>query len=218
MPAIRFLSAILIVLVMPLGAWAEESSASSATAAAKDPVIKQPREIVDDTVAKVFSILRDPVYKDPAKKLAMREKTRSILLRVVDMNAICALTLANYRKKFSEEQFAKFSDTFSRLLFSTYITHLEKYSNEKVVILETKNLSDSRVQVRTKTVTDTKEMPVDFSFNKQNERWLLYDVNVEGVSLVVNYRSQFREVLLNQTPEQLLQRLEQKVEENEKGP
>jgi phospholipid transport system substrate-binding protein len=64
-------------------------------------------------------------------------------------------------------------------------------------------------------VSSTKQMPIDFSFLKQDEKWLLYDVRVEGVSLVKNYRTQFREILLNKSADQFIERVRDKVNENE---
>ena len=145
----------------------------------------------------------------------MREKIRSMLLETVDIKTVSVLTLANYRSKFSNEQFEKFSELFSRLLFSTYITHLEKYSDEKVLITGTESLSDTRIVVKTNTVSSTKQIPIEFSFLKEGQKWLLYDVHIEGVSLVRNYRSQFREILLNKSADQFLERLRSKVDENE---
>jgi phospholipid transport system substrate-binding protein len=146
----------------------------------------------------------------------MREKVRRAILVVVDMRTVSMLTLSNYRRKFSEKQFEQFMERFSHLLFVTYITHLEKHSNEKVEVVGTEDLSETRMRVKTKTITTNKEIPIDFSFLKQEDRWLLYDVHVEGVSLVKNYRSQFREILLNRSVGEFLERLKEKVEENEK--
>lgn len=216
MQAIRFLCVLTITsLVCSVRAADAAPPPDDATTSETKP--RQPREVVEDVVAKVMTILKDPVYKEPGKKMAMREKIQFSLLSSVDIKTVCSLTLANYRKNFSEEQFKKFSDLFSRLLFSTYISHLEKHTNEKVVTLEVKNLSGSRALVKTKTLTDTKDIPIDFSLIKQGNKWLLYDVHIEGVSLVVNYRSQFREILLNHSPAQFLERLEEKVKENEKN-
>jgi phospholipid transport system substrate-binding protein len=189
---------------------AAEESTSGTTA-------KAPEQIVNETVAKVQKVLQDPGYNDPAKKKMMREKVRAIILSVGDMKSVCILTLADYRKKFSDEQFEKFKDLFSRLLFTTYISHLEKNPYGKVIIQRTEKPSETRLRVKTKTVTDAGETPVDFSFVKLGKNWMLYDIHIEGVSMLGNYRTQFREILMKKSPDQFLEQLRGKVKENEEN-
>ena len=184
-------------------------------ATSKPETAKTPVQIVDETVAKVLKIFGDPEYKKPERKPQMRAVVRSTILEQVDMDTVAALTLSTFHKKFTDAQLKKFHALFSQLLFATYIKHLEKYTDEKVVIVDSKNLSDSRVQVFTKTITDTAEIPVDFSFVRLKERWMLYDVHIEGVSLIRNYRTQFREILVNRSVDEFLVRLDKKVKENE---
>jgi len=233
----KFLPAAVLFVAIAAGAWPKEATESTTTTAAKGtptkksppkgPVViieeaakknaqaKEPVAIVERTVIQVLKVIADPAYQDSSQKKKMREKIRSMLLETVDIKTVSVLTLANYRSKFSNEQFEKFSELFSRLLFSTYITHLEKYSDEKVLITGTESLSDTRIVVKTNTVSSTKQIPIEFSFLKEGQKWLLYDVHIEGVSLVRNYRSQFREILLNKSADQFLERLRSKVDENE---
>jgi phospholipid transport system substrate-binding protein len=199
----------LAALTMPRGV--------AAQAETKPAPAKEPAQIVTETVDQVIAILKDPQYKDPALKLKMREKVRKTILERVDIKTVSILTLSNYANQFSPKQFEAFTDLFSQLLFTTYIKHLETYTDEKVVILGTEKPSATKAVVRTKTVTDTRDIPVDFSFTKmENGRWMLYDMHIEGVSLVKNYRSQFREILVKRSADQFLEQLRQKVKDNEK--
>jgi phospholipid transport system substrate-binding protein len=125
------------------------------------------------------------------------------------------LTLANYRSKFSDEQFSRFKEEFSTLLFKTYIANLEKYTSENVVILKTERITAAKVTVVTKIKSDDKEIPVDFGMAQKESGWVLYDVKVEGISMVQNYREQFRELLGNRTPDKFLERLKEKREKGE---
>lgn len=213
--------AVLACSLFLCGTGAVSAALAPATEPNDDPKkpVKQmePAEIVDVTTAKVIKILEDPEFKQDEHKKELREKVRKILVEQVDMNTVSTLTLARYRNKFSDAQFKKFMETFERLLFATYIKHLEKYTNERIVVLETEKKTPTRAEVKTKTVTDTRDIPVDFSFIKLGKLWKLYDVQIEGVSLIRNYRSQFREILINSTAEELLKRLADKVVENEKN-
>lgn len=211
----RYFVSVLLVTTVSTGARAAETPAQAADAPENETKMKTPTQIVDETVDRVLKILGDPEYKNPTTKPKLREKVRSIILGQVDMVTVSNLTLANYRKKFSPEQLKEFRAVFSQLLFSTYVAHLEEYTDEKVVTVKSEQLSESRVVVKTKTITDTKTIPVDYSFAKQGKRWMLYDVHIEGVSLVKNYRSQFRQILLNKSADEFLARLKNKVKENE---
>ncbi len=210
-----FVIGVIATMLFAGPAAASEASKGSENPEKKEAKPLEPRQIVEKTRDAVIKILGDPAYDDPKKKPAMREKVRKLLVDSVDMKTVSMLTLANFRKKFSDKEFEQFSKVFERLLFATYITHLEKYTNEKMPVVGTKRSSQSREVVHTKTITDTNEIPVDFYFIQQGKFWKLYDVHIEGVSLIKNYRSQFREILLNSSAEQLIARLEKKVKENE---
>ncbi len=176
-------------------------------------------KMVGDTIVKVLRILKKEDYRDEAKRPPLRDKIRLTILKNVDMERVCNLVLAANAKKFSEPEFKQFQDAFSHLLFSTYITHMEKYSGEKVIIQNTQEAegSQARVRVMTKTVSpsDNKEIPIEYSLLKSGETWKLYDVRIEGMSLVQNYRTQFQEILAKSAPAELIERVEEKSLNND---
>ena len=218
--------AVLAAWAMTLGAAAADEPpnppAKPEETAPNEKEPKKPEEVVDEAVQKVLAMLADPQYKAESQKAERRDKIRNILLSVVDMPTIGALTLARYKKDFSKEQFDEFLDLFSRLLFSTYISHLEKYSGEKVVTLRVRDMGSrssrvQRVEVQTEAVSDTKKIPINYRMITKGGQWKFYDVYVEGVSLVLNYRTQFGEILRTKSAADLLKRMAEKVQENEKN-
>jgi phospholipid transport system substrate-binding protein len=184
---------------------AEEKAADAAS----------PQATVNGAVQKVLALLKDDSLKAPEKADERRQKIRTVLLELVDMDTVGALTLATYKSKFSPEQFAQFKEEFSNLLFKTYIANLEKYTSEDVVILKTEKLSDVKSTVVTKIKSPDKEIPVDFSMAQKSSGWVLYDVKVEGISMVQNYREQFRELLGKMTVDKFLERLKERREKGE---
>jgi phospholipid transport system substrate-binding protein len=197
--------AMLAAMVLSLGsAWADEQQAV--------------RQVIEGTTGKVISILRDAALKGGAKREERRAKMRETLLSVTDARRVALLTLGRQRSKFTESQLQEFTDVFSQLVFVTYITNIEKYTDEKVNILSVEMLPDSKACVTTKIASSSLETAADFSlFKDEKGGWKIYDVKVEGVSLVSNYRSQFSELLVNQSPEQLIADLKKKVRENEQA-
>jgi len=186
-------------------------------AMAQDKVSEKPEEVLDKTIQKVLSIVTNPDYSVPEKKPALREEVRSIIMSIVDMERLSSLVLANYKSKFSDEQFREFSDCFAKILFSIYIGNLDGCTDQKVVIEGVDELSPGRVRVKTNTLseTDAQKMPAEYSMTKRNSdgQWAVYDVRLEGMSFVSNYRSQFREILLKKTPAQLIEQMRRKVED-----
>jgi len=89
---------------------------------------------------------------------------------------------------------------------------LLEYTNEKVVFGKEKMLSKKKAEVQSKIVTSSKEIPIHYRLILKNGTWRVYDVLVEGVSLIRTYRSQFKKILTKQGPEDLLKMLRKKVE------
>ncbi|MBN1516407.1 ABC transporter substrate-binding protein [Candidatus Sumerlaeota bacterium] len=170
--------------------------------------------VVEQTIDKVLKVIAEPDFKTEGAAGEKHNQVLAILLDIVDMDRIGALTLAQHRRDFNDEQFKEFTELLSQLLFRTYIAHLEKYSNEKVVIDKAEEQENGRAKVATKTVSGDAEIPVEFSlFKNEDGEWKLYDVTIEGVSLIKNFRSQFKSMLMNKKPEQFIQELRQKVQE-----
>ena len=117
----------------------------------------------------------------------------------------------------SDDQKAEFSHLFSRLLGGTYLDRIQRgYSNEKVVYLDQDMMTNSKAVVKTKVLRESVEIPVFYSLIKKGEAWSVYDVNIEGVSLVKNYRKQFSEILIKRSPAQLIEMIKKKVNHQEK--
>ena len=175
-----------------------------------------PRQVVDETVDKVLATLKKAEYQDPQKRKELRAEIRDILLSVVDIDKVGELALANYKSKFSDAEYKQFLDVFSNLLFTTYINNIEKYQDEKIVVLK-EEIAAGRAVIQSKVVVSSGDIPIDYSLYQSGETWRVYDMKIEGVSLVKNYRSQFREILLKRSAAQFIAQLQDKVAENEKN-
>ena len=174
------------------------------------------QSLMQSTIDKTLTILGNPALKSEDKRLERRAQVRAELLGVTDTRRVGQLVLGRQRSQFSEEQIRSFCDTFAQLVFFTYIANLEAYTDQKVRIASVEMQPESRAYVCLKIISDDKETPADFSlFKDEKGAWKCFDIKVEGVSLVSNYRSQFGELLLKETPEQVIADVRQKVKENE---
>jgi phospholipid transport system substrate-binding protein len=103
------------------------------------------------------------------------------------------------------------------MLENVYLTKIENYSGEKVVYETAREIGKGKYAVNTKIVKDNLEIPVTYRLKRIKDKWVGYDVIVEGVSLVKNYRSQFQQILKKKSPEELLAHMRQKVKAMEKA-
>jgi len=135
------------------------------------------------------------------------EKLYAAVGKVFDPEELARRTLAAHWEAFSPDERARFTAAFVKLLERTYLRRLEAYTDEKVVFLDEAALGEGRSEVSTKIVTASKEVPIVYRLIKKTE-WKVYDVIIEGVSLVQNYRNQFNQVLTRDSPAGLIGKVE----------
>ena len=170
-----------------------------------------PAAALDNTVNRVIDVLRDPKLKGPSAKAIKTEKLRVIYKDMFDEMEFSRRTLTRNWQKFTPAQRKEFVDLFEKVLEKAYLDKILDYSNEKFVFYKENVLSDNQVEVQSKVITSSKEIPMFYRMILKNDKWKVYDVVVENVSLVQNYRTQFNEILVGNTPEQLLETLRKKV-------
>mgnify|MGYP001408535218 CR=1 FL=1 len=170
-----------------------------------------PTDAVEKTVNRVLDILRDPKLKGPSAKQAKTEKLRLIYKDMFDEMEFSRRTLTRNWNKFTPDQRREFVDLFEQVLEKAYLDKILDYSNEKVVFYKEDKISDKQVEVHSKIITSSKEVPIVYRMINKDDKWKVYDVVVENVSLVQNYRTQFNDILASGTPEQLLDTLRKKV-------
>ena len=170
-----------------------------------------PLDTVQANVNKVFEVLRDPKLKAAAAKEIKKEKLRSIYKGMFDEVELAKRTLARNWNKLDDAQRQEFVQLFHQVLEKAYIDRILSYTNEKAVFYKENTISKNQVEVQTKIITSSKEIPITYRAILVNGTWKVYDVVIENVSLVMNYRTQFNEILAKNTPEQLLEILRKKV-------
>jgi phospholipid transport system substrate-binding protein len=173
-----------------------------------------PVDTVKGTVDKVLEVLRDPALKEGehAKQVKV-EKIRSISEELFDFTELSKRSLGQNWNKLNAGQQEEFTKLFKSLLETTYADKIMSYADEKIIFKEEIRLSEKTVEVPTTISTKTSEIPINYRLIEKEGRWKVYDVVIEGVSLVNNYRTQFREILANKTPEAMLDILRKKVGE-----
>jgi phospholipid transport system substrate-binding protein len=179
----------------------------------------QPLDELKRPIEEVINILRDPQYKDAAKKDLQREKMWEIARQVFDFEAIARGTLTRFRwDGFTPRQREEFTDVFTQFIGNNYFNKIQgEYHNEEVVFLKQEMFTESKARVMTKIRRESIEIPVDYSMWLRNDRWKIFNVYVEGVSLLGNYRNEFERFLTHSSIGDLISELKNKVEQQKKG-
>jgi phospholipid transport system substrate-binding protein len=170
-----------------------------------------PLDAVQANVNKVLEVLRDPKLKAASAKEIEKEKLRLIYERMFDDVELSKRTLAKNWNSLNVAQRKEFVLLFRQVLEKAYIDKILAYTNEKIVFGRETMVSETQAEVQTKIVTASKEIPISYRVLLKDGAWKVYDVVIENVSLVLNYRTQFNDILAKNTPEQLLEILRKKV-------
>lgn len=166
-----------------------------------------PSETVKGHVDKVLDVLRDQSLKGGSREKAKKDKLRALSGKMFDYPELSRRTLGQNWNKFTTEQQQEFIELYKSILEGAYIDKLVAYTDEKIIFTKENPLSEKTVEVQTTVVTKKADIPIYYRVIQKSGEWRIYDVIVEGVSLVSNYRSQFAQILGNKSPEGLLDTL-----------
>ena len=170
-------------------------------------------EAIQTQVDKALDLLRNPTEKKEEKE----KKILALADEIFNYTELSRLSLANYWKAFTPEQQKEFTRLFGKLLARDYMDRIMMYTNEKVTFGKEIKLSENTVELYSDIITKTRTIRMAYRMILKKGEWKVYDVVVEGVDLVMNYRSQFREILKNKSPEDLLKILGEKVGQGKAG-
>lgn len=181
---------------------------SSAPAAAGVPT-----DQLKGAVERVLKTLDDPALKGDARLGDRRVAVRKIANEIFDFSEIAKRSMARHWQPLSEAQRTEFVGLFADLLERSYISKIETYGGEKIqYTAERADGEFATVSTRIVTKNGT-EVPVDYRMIKRTDRWLVYDVSIEGVSLVSNYRTQFNKIIQTTSYNELVSKLRNKQDE-----
>jgi phospholipid transport system substrate-binding protein len=172
-----------------------------------------PTDRVRETTDKIIAIVGDPALKDSGHETVRREQIRKTVDELCDWQEMSRRSLGRYWAQRSEQEKKDFVLLFGQLLERTYIDKVEGYSGEKVYYTGERTEGDyAEVNVKIMTKQNT-EIPVVYKLRSKDGKWWVYDIIIEGVSLVNNYRTQFNDILARSSYDGLVKKLKEKVAE-----
>jgi phospholipid transport system substrate-binding protein len=171
----------------------------------------EPTEVIRKTTDKIIAIVKDPALQGPEKKRERERLIRAAAEEIFDKEEMSMRTLARHWRERTPAEKKEFMELFEDLLEKTYIDRVEGYSGEKVVYEGERvegNYALVKVDIMTKQQT---KIPVLYRLKKKKAGWLVYDLSIEGVSLVNNYRTQFNSIIMRSSFKDLIEKLKEKV-------
>lgn len=166
------------------------------------------------TMDKVLAILSDPALKSPDKAKERRELILKAVDERFDWEELARRSLARHWRQRTPEERQEFTRLFKELLERVYMDKVEGYTWNKI-LLEAERIDGDYAAVEIKVFTSRdRTIQIEYRMRKRGSQWLVYDFSVEGVGLVNNYRTQFNEIILNSSYQELVRRLKNKSLQN----
>jgi len=166
-----------------------------------------PTEQLKVRVNAVIRILSDPGLKAEGKSAERRQALRQISNGIFDWTEMAKRALGRHWQGRTEAERDEFARLFRDLLERSYISTIERYSGETITYAGD-SIDGDRATVQTKfTTKQGQEVPVDYRMIRRGDRWLIYDVVVENVSLVGNYRTQFNQIIQGSSYQELVKKM-----------
>jgi phospholipid transport system substrate-binding protein len=166
---------------------------------------------VKKTVDEVVRIVSDKEMKKNDHK--RRQALKKTISTIFDYNEMAKRSLGKHWNQRSAAERKQFAEQFASLLENSYAGKIESYNNEKIVYLK-ETIDSDHAEVKSKVVTAKRdEFSLDYRLINQGGRWMVYDVVIEGVSLVSNYRTQFNKIIMTNGYPELVKKLKTKTDE-----
>ena len=169
-----------------------------------------PAEQVRRQIDRVVTVLADPGLRAAGRERERQAMVRQIAEEIFDLGEMTRRTLGRHWQGRTEAERAEFVRLFSDLLERAYFTKLATYNGEKIQVLGD-SIDGEQATVRTRIVTQQgTDIPVDYRMLLRGDRWVVYDISIEGVSLVANYRAQFNKIIQTSSYQTLVDKLRSK--------
>ncbi len=170
---------------------------------------EQPIEVVKHVIDQALDILRNP----DMGKSERRRQVKQAVDRHFDYREMAKRSLGPTWRNLSGSQQDEFVRLFAELLEASYSDKIEKYASRVRIDYTGQSLDGEYAEVRTVVVRPNDKIPLSYRLLNESGTWMVYDVTIEGVSLVSNYRSQFSRIIHESSYAELVRRLRNKVQE-----
>ena len=189
-----------VLITMTVNAWATADS---------------PIETIRTTIQQARAVLEDPSYQGQDHKQQRLAKVKEVVLPQFDSQELAKRTLSTHWKGLTDQQQQEFVQLFIALVEKTYSHNLDRYNNGVQFFFDHERIEDkfSEVDTRVLDPVQNRIFSIGYRLHNVNVKWLVYDVVIENVSMVQNYRNQFNRILTKSSYEELIKTLQNKLHE-----
>lgn len=172
---------------------------------------------LEKTVHQVIAMLQNPEYSRPEQRETRRKLLQEIIYPEFDFQRMAQGAVGQPWKKFSPDQQERFAVAFRTMLENTYFNMIERYSGEEVNFTNDVALSDQVRRIDSVVVSKGQKYDMSYRLYPKGDHWLVFDIIIEGVSVISNYRSQFKQLLYSGNPdiEGLIAKMQEKNRDNQ---
>ncbi len=174
----------------------------------------EPVDLVKRTIDRVLNLLGDETLSRPEMRAEQKKQIMSVVETRFDFREMSKRALARHWKKRAPEERDYFVELFSKLLQNRYVRRVESNSGSEI-LYQKQIIKNDKAVVYTVALKNNAEIPLVYKLFKSADEWMVYDVVIEGVSLIQNYRTQFSSVIKREKYAGLIKRMEEKVAKSE---
>jgi len=187
------------VLVLYGSSWAAES----------------PMETIRATVNQVVAVLQDPALRGAERRQARLAQMRALVLPLFDAEELARRSLGVHWRDRTADERQEFTELFTDLVEQSYSGTLDRYAAEVQVFYDREQVEGDFAEVNTRVFdpAQNRTFAIDYRLHRSAEGWLIYDVVIENVSMVRNYRNQFARILSRSSYEDLIQAIKRRLEQ-----
>jgi phospholipid transport system substrate-binding protein len=174
-----------------------------------------PMEMIRSTINQVTTVLGDPANQGEQRRQARIEKVWQIVAPHFDMQELAQRALGTHWRERTENEKQEFVQLFTTLIEKTYGDTLSRYNNDVQFFFDRERIDGDSAEVDTRLINPSlnKTVPITYQLHQVGGDWRIYDVVIENVSLVRNYRNQFNRILSHSSYQDLVQDIKRKIQE-----
>jgi phospholipid transport system substrate-binding protein len=172
-----------------------------------------PTEQLRGHIDRVLRVLEDPALRGPERALERRAAVRRIANEIFDFPETARRSLGPHWQARTPDERREFVGLFGDLLERSYISRIELYGGERIQYVGD-NVDGDQARVQSKLLTRAgSEIPIEYRMLRRGDQWRVYDVVIEGVSLIASYRTQFNRIIRSSSFEELVRKMKSRQEE-----
>ena len=174
-----------------------------------------PRSVIQSMTEQVIAVLQDPAYKGPEHQQERIGKVRAVALPHFDSRELARRTLGIHWRDRTETQRTEFIQLLTTLVEKTYSSALDQYSQDTQFLFDREHVEDTHAEVDSRIIAPAldKTFSLNYRLHSVNGHWLIYDVVIENISMVRNYRTQFNRIINKSSYENLVQSIQSKLKQ-----